>query len=69
MGFVERELQKIRTELAKHPNGPKATELRAANQALAWSLEPQGIAAPYAVVMGIREEQEDCSDECRPPLS
>lgn len=49
MGFVERELSKIEEILRSTPNDdPRAEYLRCAQQALSWSLEPQGYSSPTA---------------------
>ena len=60
MSFVQRELARIQTALAD-PAAPKYAELYAVQQALSWALDPSGCAAPYAMVMGIREGSEDYS--------
>ena len=66
---ISAEIDRIRQALAAEPDQTKALELRAANQALSWALEPQGAAAPFPVIMGIQAEREDYLAECRPPQS
>ena len=61
------EIDQIRQALAADIDGPKAPELRAANQALSWAREPQSAAAPVAQIMGTRATQANCPDESCPP--
>ena len=61
MSFVQRELDKINAEIVKGTTPQRHAELYAAQQALAWAIEPAGIKSPYNQVMGIREGSEDCS--------
>jgi hypothetical protein len=42
------------------------TELYAAQQALAWALDPTGFAAPFTTITGTRADSEDCPAELRP---
>lgn len=68
MQHVELELKRIGERLV----GPLPLEhaaLYAAQQALAWAMNPQGFASPYAMITGIREGSEDCLADSRPPLS
>jgi hypothetical protein len=68
MSFVQRELNRIQGALTLHPQ--RHAELYAAQQALAWALEPTGIKPPSdAIVMGTLEDSEDCSAHSCPPLS
>ena len=69
MGFVQRELDRISKALAEASNGDRYTELYAAQQALAWALEPDAFKAPYSTITGTLEERVDCSEHNRPPRS
>jgi hypothetical protein len=60
MSFIQREINKIRSELIES-RGQHYNELYAAQQALEWALEPDGIRSPYAMILDILEETEDCS--------
>jgi hypothetical protein len=51
MGFVERELERIQSALGD-PSDPKQAALWAAQQALAWVLEPSGFQSPYGAITG-----------------
>jgi len=56
MSFVQRELFRISAELSKWQEGSdEYRSLYAAQQSLAWALEPNGFKAPYAMIMGTRE--------------
>ena len=67
MGFVQREIDRIREQLiGSEPNAPRWRELYAAQQALEWALEPGGIASPYTMIAGTQEGSEDCSEHPRP---
>ena len=65
MSFIQRELDKISTALSE-TTGPQYIELYAAQQALAWALEPDGIRSPYKMVMGTQADLKDCQPESRP---
>ena len=69
MGFVEREIAKIHAALVQPEHEDKRPELYAAQQALAWALEPTGVKSPYDLFVGTQAGPEDCSDESRPPVS
>jgi len=71
MGFIERELDRIAAAIADPTKEAKRGELYAAQQALKWTTEPQGFAAPFDVVMGnpptgTLAEPASCLGECRP---
>ncbi len=68
-GFIERELDRLRAAYLDHGNADKRAALCAAQQALEWAREPTGFAAPFAMVMGTREEPADYQEQFRPPLS
>jgi hypothetical protein len=67
MSFVARELDRISARLRDPEHLPpgKYELLYAAQQALAWTLEPEGFKAPYDAIMGIPAEPEDCSERSR----
>jgi hypothetical protein len=69
MSFVQRELDRI-AEAIRQPQSEEAEiKLHAAQQALAWALEPEGFASPYDAInrlnnnppTGTPEGSEDCS--------
>lgn len=63
MNFIQREIDRLRLELlAGHD---RAAEIYAAQQALEWALEPSGIKAPYALIMGTQVSSKDCSGHPR----
>ena len=66
MSFVQREITRLNMELATAPQGPRYAALYAAQQALAWSLDPSAFRAPYDSVMGIPADSEDCLAESHP---
>ncbi len=73
-GFVRRELNKIEAALHKPQQEERYRQLYAAQQALAWSLEPDGFASPYDVILsgritGTQADSTDCSVVLRPPQS
>lgn len=55
MSFVQREIDKIRALLIEQKH-PKHDELYAAQQALEWALEPDGIASPFTMIAGKRDD-------------
>ena len=66
MGFVKRELAKLSRALDEGVGNPRYPEIYAAQQALAWALEPTGYRAPMAYLTDIPEGSVDCP-ECRNP--
>lgn len=46
MSYIQRELDKIAAELRADPSQEKSRELHAAQQALAWALDPNCYRAP-----------------------
>ena len=66
MSFISREIDKIRLAMLDGKGNSK--ELYAAQQALEWALEPDGIQSPYTMIMGTQEGKEDCLDFPRPHL-
>jgi hypothetical protein len=59
MSFIQRELDRIGAALGDKSNGENYERLYAAQQALAWALEPTGFRSPYNAIKGIPEAQED----------
>jgi len=68
MGFVSREIEKIRKEivkeLEKNDTEGRTTsslyeKLAIANQALGWALEPNGVMSPYTYIMNVNSHGED----------
>lgn len=72
MSFIQRELDKIEKALHEPQHKDKYDQLYAAQQALAWALEPQGFRNPYNTILDIpaltaddleiRTLQNSCSD-------
>lgn len=61
MGFVQRELERVTAKLQAGPlPADEYGKLYAIQQALAWSLEPTGFKAPYAMVSSTPSEPKDC---------
>ena len=77
-GRIKNELERIGDALREQrgalpPDGddsglPRSYyELYAAQQALAWALEPEVAKAPYdTIVVGTQEDSADCRDDSRP---
>jgi len=59
MSFIKRELDRISVALSD-PCAPDYEQLYAAQQALAWALEPTGYKSPYDAIRGTREDSADC---------
>lgn len=51
MGFIERELERIQSALGD-PSDANHAALWAAQQALAWALEPSAFRAPFYAITG-----------------
>jgi hypothetical protein len=47
MGFVEREMQRLGRDLCADPRPAREAEMYAAQQALAWVLDPEITMSPY----------------------
>jgi hypothetical protein len=57
MGFIERELSRVRPLLAKHEmESPEWKAAYIAQQALCWALDPQSAASPYVYLTGDRSD-------------
>ena len=59
MGHVSQELERLGRALLDERNGARCAELYAAQQALAWCLDPYGLNAPCRMIMGTQEGSED----------
>ncbi len=66
MSFIQREIDRIQAALVAVKDERQYQELYAAQQALAWVLEPIGMASPAAVILGTPEAQEGCWAEPHP---
>jgi hypothetical protein len=64
IGFIARELERIRAAVrerqATNSHSTEYRELYAAQQALAWALEPNGFRAPYDTILDTLPDSEDC---------
>lgn len=55
MSFIQRELDRISTALQSDPDDKDYDRLYAAQQALAWALDPNGAKAPFAMIRDIQQ--------------
>lgn len=70
MSFIARELDRIREKLLELKSGEKYDQLYAAQQALAWALDPEAANSPYKTIMrGTQEGPEDCPASIHPVVS
>jgi hypothetical protein len=69
MGFVERELEKLNRALDDGVGNPRYPEIYAAQQALAWALDPEGFQSPSAFVTCSEADSAGCSAGSRPAAS
>lgn len=53
MSFVQRELDRLSSAMKSETSPERYAELYAAQQALAWVLEPDGFASPVKMIRGI----------------
>jgi len=61
MGFIERELERIREALRQADQATdRYRQLYAAQQALSWALEPIGFRAPYDAIVDTPADAGDC---------
>lgn len=67
MSFIQREIDKI--NLALNSPAENRDALYAAQQALEWALEPDGIMSPFDMITGTQEDLADCSVHPRQPQS
>lgn len=68
MSFIQRERDRISAAIAeRQEHDDISRQLFAAQQALSWAIEPEGFKSPYAMIMGVPAETEDCpSLSCLP---
>ena len=57
--FIQREIDRLSAAIVDPGQANQRAELYAAQQALAWALEPSGFRSPYGAIMGIPEAPED----------
>lgn len=62
MSFVAREVEKLSRALCENPRRDNHTELYAAQQALAWALDPKAVASPYNLLTGMSGDSTNCSE-------
>lgn len=67
MGIIQREIDRIRQNLIDGTN--RHDELYAAQQALEWALDPNGIKSPYTMITGTQEGSEGCLARRHQPRS
>lgn len=51
MKYIERELEKITTELRSTKSNERYCELYAAQQSLSWAIDPENYAAPSVTIL------------------
>jgi hypothetical protein len=66
MEHVHAELRRISARLAAYPDPFEHAGLYAAQQALAWAMQPEAFASPVATVLGSEEGSGDCWAESHP---
>lgn len=69
MPALQDELDRIGDALRAKPPHPRRAELYAAQQALAWALDPASAARPLAVFTGTLSDREGYPGCLRPPQS
>jgi hypothetical protein len=69
MSFLQKEADRVRSALLQTPMGHAYDRLYAAQQALAWAIEPQGFKPPYDMIMGTPADSEDCPVHTHLPSS
>jgi hypothetical protein len=65
MSFVAREMEKLNKDLCMNPTGARYAEIFAAQQALAWALDPMAFKAPSALLICTQASSTDCSVDIR----
>lgn len=68
MGFVARELERISAALGD-PSDANHAALFAAQQALAWVLEPEAMRSPLYSITGNSADSANCWGDRNPPRS
>jgi hypothetical protein len=69
MSFIARELEKLNSDLCTNPKGDRYAEIYAAQQALAWALDPKSVKSPTTLLMGIQADSVDCLVDIHQPSS
>lgn len=69
MSFVQRELDRISAALRADPQPNDYDLLYAAQQALAYAIDPEAAKAPLAMIRGTQAGSEGCSADPRLPAS
>lgn len=69
MHHLSIELDRIHVELLGSPTLEQRGKLYAAQQALAWALDPGAFRKPYETAMGTLEGLKGCSAPLHQPLS
>jgi hypothetical protein len=69
MSFIQRELDRISMALREPRFADRCDQLRAAQQALSWALEPEGFNSPFKSVAGNQPNSGDCSPGVYPVAS
>lgn len=66
MSFIQRELERLGRELCTNPQGDRYAEFYAAQQALAWALEPAVIQPPSRLLTSSEASEASCWADIRP---
>lgn len=61
MSFVQREYDRVQAALVSGKHSDKRDELMAAQQALSYALEPNGIMPPVQFILGTPGDSPGCS--------
>lgn len=69
MSYLARELARLNGALCDDPTGARYPELYAAQQALAWALEPTVTQSPSAYLISSGGDVAGCSANDRPEMS
>ncbi|MBN8874852.1 MAG: hypothetical protein J0H67_18595 [Rhodospirillales bacterium] len=65
MSFIEREIDRLRSEILRASDGNRRAEFYTAQQALSWASEPTVYRSPVVILTGTPGEPEDCQAERR----
>ena len=69
MGFLQREFDRLNLALGDPNNANKYELFYAAQQAIAWAMDPIGYKAPFEMITGTPADSKGCSERSRQPLS
>lgn len=69
MSFVQREIDRISSELRLSPKPNDYDLLYLTQQALSWAIDPDGYKSPMVMLRGTQEGTEDCSVDPHPEQS